>query len=230
MTAPRASGSGAGVPAAASAAGVPPALLVCFAVRQEAKPFQNLIHDRSDVSVLITGMGMANAERSVRKALQKIRPARVFTCGFAGALAPEWRVGDVVFETSDSALSERLRLAGAQPARFCCAERVAVTRAEKAALRQARHADAVEMESAAIQKLCREAEVACVLLRVISDTADEDLPLDFNALMNERQQLSVTRLAMALMKSPQRIPALIRLGRNSALAAERLARVLAQVI
>lgn len=205
-------------------------VLVCFAVPQEAKPFGKLIHDRSNVRVLITGMGAANAEHSVRKALQEIRPARVFTCGFAGALAPELHVGNVVFETSDGALSERLHLAGARPVRFCCVDRIAVTRAEKAALRKVHDADAVEMESAVIQKLCAEADVACVLLRVISDTAEEDLPLDFNVLMNERQQLSCARLAMALMKSPQRIPALIRLGRNSAFAAERLARVLAQVI
>jgi adenosylhomocysteine nucleosidase len=180
--------------------------------------------------VLITGMGTANAERSVRKALAEIRPARVFTCGFAGALAPELHVGDVVFETSDIVLSDRLRRAGANPVRFCCVDRVAVTRVEKSALRELHGADAVEMESGAIQKLCVETEVACVLLRVISDTAEEDLPLDFNVLMNERQQLSFARLAMALMRSPQRIPALMRLGRNSALAAERLARVLAQVI
>jgi adenosylhomocysteine nucleosidase len=229
MNAPRPRGSGAAVPAATSAAGVAPAVLVCFAVPQEANPFRKIIHERSDVRVLITGMGMANAEHSVHKALQEIRPARVFTCGFAGALNPDLRVGDVVFDTSDSVLSERLCRAGARPVRFCCLDRVAVTRAEKSALREAHHADAVEMESAVIQKLCGKADVPCVLLRVISDAAQEDLPLDFNALMDERQQLSFARLAMALMQSPQRIPALMRLGRNSALAAERLARVLAQV-
>lgn len=207
-------------------------VLVCCAVPQEAKPFHNLIRGRTDVHLLITGMGARNAERSTRAALKSIRSTTVFSCGFAGALNPELKIGDVVFATEslDGSLAKRLRSNGAKSVSFFCAERVAITSAEKSALRARTGADAVEMESEIIQRICREAGIECVTLRVISDSAHEDLPLDFNALMTGEQKLSPAKLARAILKAPQKIPALIRLGRNSAFAAQQLADVLAKII
>lgn len=205
--------------------------LVCFAVPQEAKPFQKIIRGRDDIHVLLTGMGARNAERAVRQALQTIQPKRIFSCGFCGALDSNLKIGDVVFANGASPqVVERVQSRGAMSAVFTCAERVVVTRAEKSALRARIKADVVEMESAIIERVCREAGIECVTLRVISDTANEDLPLDFNALMTPEQKLSSTKLALAILKAPQRIPALIRLGKNSALAAQRLADVLAALI
>lgn len=198
-------------------------VLVCFAVPQEAKPFQKLIRGRDDVRVLITGMGARNAERAIGEALRQFRPARVFTCGFAGALNPALVIGDVVCERETP-------IQGTKPVTFHCATRVAITVAEKSALRAQTGADVVEMESAIITRACRAAGVECVTLRAISDTAQEDLPLDFNALMTAEEKLSPFKLTFAILKAPQKIPALMRLGRNSALAAERLAGVLAHAV
>jgi adenosylhomocysteine nucleosidase len=198
-------------------------VLVCFAVPQEAKPFQKLIRGRDDVRVLITGMGARNAEQAIGEALRQLRPARVFTCGFAGALNPDLNIGQVV-------CSREVPVAGAKPVLMFCASRVAITAAEKSALRVQTGADVVEMESAVITRVCRAAGVECVTLRAISDTAQEDLPLNFNALMTAEEKLSPFKLTFAILKAPQKIPALMRLGRNSTLAAERLAENLAHAI
>lgn len=198
-------------------------VLVCFAVPQEAGAFQKLMRGREDVRVVITGMGARNAERATGEALRQWCPARVFTCGFAGALNPDLVIGDVVCTREAS-------VAGARPVMIHCASRVAVTVEEKSALRAETGADVVEMESAIIARVCRAAGVECVTLRAISDTAHEDLPLDFNALMTEDEKLSPLKLALAVLKAPLKIPALIRLGKNSARAAERLAEVLARAV
>ena len=201
-------------------------VLVCFALPLEAKPFKQPPGVRSEVRVLITGMGPRNALRSALQALREQRPIRVFTCGLAGALNPSLRIGDVIFQTTNALLAERLRAAGATAASFHCATRVAVTAAEKSALRQQTGTDAVEMESAVIQRVCAEADVPCATVRAISDLATEDLPLDFNKLMTRGQTMSGVKLAAAILMQPQRFPALLRLGRNSARAANELSHVL----
>jgi adenosylhomocysteine nucleosidase len=199
------------------------AVLVCFAVSPEARPFRNSLPQEGKVRLLITGMGARNAEQSVRDTLESFRPGRVFTCGFAGALHPDLKIGDVVCPRETS-------VPGAKPIVLYCADRVAITVAEKSRLRARTGADAVEMESAVIARVCRDASVECITLRAISDSAHEDLPLDFNALMTPDQRLSKVKLAMALLRAPQKIPALMRLGRNSSLAATRLAEVLTRAL
>ena len=213
------------------AAGVPPEItLVCFAVRQEAKPFQRFARGQNHIHVVCTGMGSGNAERALRNFLASQTPARVFTCGFAGALNPMLRIGDVVFQTKDAQLGTQLSRVGAKPGLFSSVERVVTTAAEKSSLRRATNQDAVEMESGAIQSVCAEVGLPCATVRVISDQADEDLPLDFNALLTTEHRLNPVKLAVKILTSPRRVPALIRLGKNSAFAAEQLAHVLQQTI
>lgn len=206
--------------------------LVCFAVPQEAKPFLKAIRNRVDVRVLVTGMGARNADRVVREIFDRFRPARVFTCGFAGALNPSLRIGDVIFDAKNTPdrIGSALRKAGARPATFHCAERVAILKTEKFDLREKTGADVVEMESAIVHQLCAARKVECITVRAISDIADADLPLDFNVLMTANEQLSAARLALAVLKSPQKIPALMGLGSDSALAARRLAAALVAVL
>ena len=112
--------------------------LVCFALKEEAKPFQKLAAGRSGVDVLVVGIGRANAERALRHRLAGATPDQVFTCGFAGALTPELKLAEVVFESPAGAAGEalatachRLTATGAKPARFFCADRIATTAAEK---------------------------------------------------------------------------------------------------
>jgi len=67
-------------------------------------------------------------------------------------------------------------------------------------------------------------------VRVISDPANEDLPLDFNALAKPDHSLDFGKLAWTVAKSPGKIGALLALQRKTRLAANRLTAVLARVI
>lgn len=203
--------------------------LVCFALKQEAAPFRRRAAGRADVDILITGVGQENARAAMNRFLARALPGRVFTCGFAGALNPSLALGDMLFETNDAPLAAVLAGVKAKPARFYCAERIVVTALEKAALRRSSSADAVEMESAVIQALCCERGIPCVTLRVVLDTAGQDLPLDFNRLAKPDLSLSPAKLALALASSPRKLPALLRLRKDARLAAQRLAEVLARV-
>jgi adenosylhomocysteine nucleosidase len=223
--------------------------LVCFALKVEAVPFHKIAADKSGVSTLITGVGRQNAEKSLREFLAANSPKLVLTCGFAGGLNSDLKLGEVVFEIPSSSnrresaqiesgeksepiyigCYDKLIGAGTKPAKFFCADRVAITAAEKKKLRDGTGADAVDMESAAIHAVCAEKHISCATVRVISDTANEDLPLDFNALTKSDKSLDFGKLAWAIAKSPGKIGALMELQKKTKFAAWQLAGVLAKI-
>lgn len=200
-------------------------VLICFAVREEAKYF--LPDADAQSKVIITGIGQANARRSLLGALESFTPRLVLTCGYAGGLNPQLQQGDVVFEAEpDSDLDRQLIKLGAQAGTFHCLDRIAVTAAEKRQLREETHADAVEMESGVIRTLCRESGIPAATIRVISDDATSDLPLDFNHLSKPDGNISYAKLAAAVAKSPGAIPTLLRFQRELDAGSRKLAGVL----
>jgi uridine phosphorylase len=180
--------------------------------------------------VLITGMGRANAEDSIRKALRMVQPELVLSCGFAGGLNPKLASETIVFEGGDEGMEATLLSLGAFGVKFHCAERVAVTALEKRALRQSTKADVVEMESAVIGAVCQEAGIPFATVRVILDAAEEDLPLDFNRLMTRKQKLNYFKLTGALLKSPRKIGELKKFQKRCRAAALKLAATLVRII
>jgi len=208
--------------------------LVCFALKEEAAPFHKVAARHPGVVTLIVGIGRANAEKSVRSFLGNAGapPQLVLTCGFAGGLNPDLKIGDVIFEIGNRQLEigNRLLTAGAKPVKFTCTDRIAITAMDKWKLCLDTGADAVEMESVAIHAVCAQKKIPCVTVRVISDTAHEDLPLDFNALAKADKSIDFGKLAWAIAKSPQKIPQLLAFGKKTKFAAERLAEVLGKII
>ncbi len=205
-------------------------MLVCFALKEEAGPFSRRAAGQPRIRVLITGMGGQNAERSVRGALAQARPDYLITSGFAGGLRPDLPDGTVLYEGELEELEPVLLANGARRGRFHCQSRVAITAREKSELWNQTGADAVEMESGVIRAVCAQEAIPSATVRVILDTAGEDLPLDFNQLQTADQRLHGGKLAMALLKSPGKIGALRRLQGRTNAAAERLGEVLGRVL
>jgi len=217
--------------------------LVCFALKEEAGPFRKAVYPRRepDLGICLVGIGRENAARAIRTYLNSKAsglPDLVLTCGFAGGLNPDLKIGDVVFDIPAEKKSEptyvgcykKLVAAGARPVKFFCADHIATTVGEKTKLRHETGADAVEMESAAIQAVCAEKNIPCVTVRVISDTAHEDLPLDFNLLAKPDKSMDFGKLAWAIARSPGKIGALMALQKKTSLAAQRLAEVLSKIL
>lgn len=161
------------------------------------------------------------------------------TTGFAGALRPEYQVADILVareivadETRAKAFGTRIKSTqrlldaavrcGAKVVeRFYSSPKAIRTAQEKAALGD--FADAVEMESFEVLSEALASVREGVAVRVVSDTADEDLPLDFNRVVNDEGELSVARLAGQVARKPSAIPGLVRLGKRSGEAAKKLA-------
>ena len=204
-----------------------PSTLVCFAVKEEAKFFKPLAVGRPNIQILLTGMGSANAANALQRRLANAPPGLVISSGCAGGLKPGLATGNILFSNPGNAAIERALLkTGAEPARFCFSERIVALAQDKKRLHEETGAAAVEMESQTIADLCQERQIPCVTVRVVLDTAEEDLPLDFNRLLTEDARMDFRKLALALLKRPGKIPALWRLGKRSNQAARRLAGAL----
>jgi adenosylhomocysteine nucleosidase len=205
--------------------------LVCFAVKEEAEGFSAMAAPHVSCAIEITGMGFRNAANAIQAALEHWRPQSVITAGFAGGLNPALPRGTVVYDPDDELRIEaKLKALEAKPAAFHCAPRIAVTIAEKAALRRQTGADVVEMESAIIRAACRHAGVPCGTIRVISDAAYDELPLDFNTLMTTSDRIDWWKFARTIALKPTVIPRLMEFQRHTRAAARNLGRVLAEVV
>ena len=85
------------------------------------------------------------------------------------------------------------------------------------------------MESQYICAVCGDQGIASATVRVILDTADEDLPLDFNHVMTANYRINFLKLGFLLLKSPGKIKSLLRLQRDGREAAAALAKVLSHL-
>lgn len=210
-----------------TAAEPPGAWLITFAVSEEARPFLRRLRKASgglNIRCRVTGMGSANATRALQEEISRDRPAAVVTCGFAGGLDPRWPTGTVLWDAdADFPTSSRWESTKLHRGTFHCAERVVVTAEAKSRLFLETRQDAVEMESGVIRRLCRAEGIVSATVRVISDAANENLPLDFNRIVNQQMKLRLGRLVWELMKSPACILRLIRFQEQIGEAAERLA-------
>lgn len=204
-------------------------ILVCFAMRDEARPFLKQARRNPEIRVILTGIGPRNAQKSVSAALAGQRPELVVSSGFAGGLDPQLVQGTLVFDAPPE-LEPAFRSVNARRARFHCAGRIAATVAEKQSLRSVTGADAVEMESQEIANVCRAQRVPCATLRIILDMADRDLPVDFNKYADSNHRLQMWKLLLDLAFSPRLVRPLLYFQRECVEAAERLSRALLEVI
>jgi len=205
----------------------PNPILVTFAVKEEMKFFPG----GPGIRRFITGMGRDNAERNVLDALEQIKPRLVLTCGYAGGLNPKLKSAEVIFNAEPGTdLHSRIEQVGATPVNFFCARRVAITMEEKLRLWRGTGLDAVEMESETTRELCRERDIPSATIRVISDAADEDLPLDFNTLMSPAQKIHYGKLSWALVRSPWKLAELLAFQQKTIDAAQALGAFLNKLV
>jgi len=156
--------------------------------------------------------------RSVEEVLkQKMDVTGIINTGFCGALDPSLRVGDIV--VWGDAPSKSLFVRG----EISSSDRVVVTAEEKRRLREKTGAIAAEMEAAAVKKIAAQWGVPFYCIRAVSDTANEDMPLDFNLYRDSAGRFSLPRIALGAVRRPfTHIPALKRLEANCNVASESL--------
>ncbi len=93
-------------------------------------------------------------------------------------------------------------------------DRVASTIAEKSDLRKT-SASAIEMEAAAVAEKAQQYNLPFYCIRVVTDTANESFPLDFNKLRDADGRFSLTKILSAALQRPTVFPALMKLNKRT---------------
>jgi adenosylhomocysteine nucleosidase len=227
-------------------------VLVTYAVEAEFAPWRKLrnldsrregaikVHEgrigRAAVDFVVTGMGMENARQVTEAVLNEGHNACI-GAGFAGALKPSLKIGDVLAARAVQVLGKGKKLEcsrnlfmaayenqAIEAKMFLTTDHLVGTSEEKQKLSP--FAEAADMESFATLSAARKKGVSCVVVRVISDRFDEDVPAGIDTTVDAFGRVNVRRVAKHLVTHPLAIPALIRLGRQSKTAAEALAHFL----
>ncbi len=150
---------------------------------------------------------------------QKMDVIGILNTGFCGALEPSLRIGDIVVWGR----APQGCAGGFVSGEISSSDRVVATVEEKRRLREKTGAIAAEMEAGAVKKIAEDWGVPFYCIRAVSDTANEDMPLDFNLYRDSAGRFSLPRIALAAMSRPfTRIPALKRLEANCNVASESL--------
>lgn len=193
-------------------------ILVTFAVPFESAAFRRRAVSRS-VRIIHTGVGVDAARVAMERAICESLPGMVISSGFAGALAPEFRIGEVVCDAKNSQW---------RSARFATAPEVLIDADTKRAFRLRTGAEVVDMETSAIREVCAVAGVPLTALRVISDGAEDDLglPADLLGVLADRPVRTFPRLAWTLLGNGSRRRAFLRLVRDCRTAQLALADAL----
>ena len=201
------------------------------------------------VLVLETGLGAAATERAVRWLLGRpalgngaYRPRLVLSAGFAGALRPGLRVGDLILagEVVDVAghrwpapwPGERPPGEGRPPlarGRLLTVPALAGDPGQKERLGDQHDALAVDMETATLARLCHQHGVAFGCLRSISDDCRTPLSPDLVSVLGQGR-VGPLRLLGALARKPALLAELWRLAGQTRTAARQLALGLGELL
>lgn len=204
----------------------------------------------TDITVLLTGVGMEASAQAMGLMMKMADEDKYFdvciSSGLAGALCDTLRVGHIVAPQSliaerahqhhadeelrvDSVLRDLALRRGAVDSKcLITSDRLFVKASEKGAY--ASRAQSVDMESFEIIKEANALGARGVVIRAISDTANEDLPIDFSLTLAPNRQISLPKVLLQVAKHPLALPSLVRFGKQSRLAAERLTKFLDEYV
>jgi adenosylhomocysteine nucleosidase len=174
--------------------------------------------------VVCSGPGYKNAASAAQQAIDRFSPEMMVSIGFAGALVPGMKVGDIFVPRH--IVSERTGSAFTSPR-----GRGSLVTADTVAGKDRKHvlfarfrAQAVDMEAAAVAAVAASQNCEFLALKVISDELDTGI--DFIEPFIRPEGFRVGAFLAYLLVRPWLWPTVLCLRRDSCRAAENLCRAI----
>lgn len=199
--------------------------------------------DGRRVLTAVVGAGRAAAICGCEALIAAHRPRLVVSAGFCGALQSQLKHNDVVVadrivrldgtsQNIDPATLGRFQLGAACVGPLVEVDRIIAKSADKRTLAERTGGAACDMESVAVAEVCAARQTSFLAVRVVSDTADEDLPDDLGPLMEAQASPLRTfgTVVGTLWRRPGSIKDMLKLKETALVAADALAKFLAELI
>jgi len=222
-------------------------------VRPVCKLYRGKFKNRETVLVQ-TGMGKERAENATRFILERYPITSIISLGFAGALAPELKIGDVVIcstlycapglEQKEQRLeplapdANLLSLASQGPGDratpFRLGSGVTVLQLDAnpqkmEELSETFHAHIIDMESYWIARIASAQQIPFIAIRSISDTIQHSVQ-PFDRILASDGSLLWKKAVLTFLSHPQYLMNVFALYRNSRLAKRNLAAFIGYMV
>jgi adenosylhomocysteine nucleosidase len=173
-----------------------------------------MVYTKNEAVVACAGMGAARAALAVQAAMAAMPVAELISVGLAGACGPTLRVGEIVRAgvVVDARTGERFSDSRYEQV-LVSTDAIASVK-EKARLHASYHADAVDMEAAAVARLAQAHGLGFHAIKAISDEADFEME-GLARFATAEGQFRETAFALHAALRPAMWGKVIELGRNS---------------
>ena len=188
----------------------------------------------NSIVACVGGVGAERVTACFEKLMREHRPAWVIHLGFAGGLDPQFDAAQVL--TAGRVLNESGRSvqlgngAGESGCTLLSVDRLANSVELKRKLFERHHAAAVDMESFAVAEAASHASVELSILRAISDPADLAVPPQVFRMITAEGKVDVGAAARTLLRHPDQLPVMWKLGRTSRQAGRNLANAVRNLL
>jgi adenosylhomocysteine nucleosidase len=181
------------------------------------------------VILVANGPGPKLAAEAVEIAKGRERLTGIVSTGFCGALDPALNLSDIFIPTELLDFVVQVKVGQALPPAklyqsgpLLSTNRVAITSAEKSELHKTTGARAIEMEAAGVSAKSQQYNLPFYCIRVVTDTAGESLPLDFNQMRDANGRFSRSKIIFAALRRPTVFPKLLNFNNRCKNAAQAL--------
>jgi adenosylhomocysteine nucleosidase len=183
------------------------------------------LYENKNAALICAGIGPDAARRAAALIIRETGARRIVSVGFAGALDPALKVGNLIEPRTviNGEDSSRIDTGSGQGTLISA---IAVAgKEQKQKLRQAYAADAVDMEAAAVALSAQAAQVEFSAFKVISDEVDFAMP-PMGKFVQDDGQFNTSRFVRHISVRPHLWGPTWALGRNSRVASEALCAAL----
>lgn len=222
-------------------------------VLNKAKQVGKTEHDRHrvwqfriwghDITLFESGVGSDNAGFAAT-ALACEKPDIMISVGFGGGVLPGLKVGDVLmanqllrwtgtgFEQVTALFYENSNNSASFLPRgsFISCGGILNKRYLADLLPNGVNCPVVEMETASVARVATEHGISFIGIRAISDPWNEELRFSINEFCDDNLRIRPFKVFITIMRRPYIIPQLIRLARNSRIAAKELGTAIERLL